>query len=329
MTHLRTSFLLSMSLVLALGCSSDEGGGSGNQAQAGAGGTAADAGDPGAGGSNPGDSGPAYEELSAYDWSLGAGEEQYFCVFTTLEEDLWISEFRPIQPPGTHHVTLGYIEPGPPDGVIEAGDPNAPFQCTGISLGDNLAYGAVYNTPGFVMPEGVAALIPAGKQLLLSVHVFNGTQDVLEGRTGIEIVRSEPVDAAHQAEMIFAANAFIQVAPGASTFTSSCTMAADATILSLLHHMHLTGVHQKTTLVKANGDRTVLLDEPFNFQEQLIDVLEPPLQVVAGDQLEVECQFENPTSQTFTFGESTGESEMCLTAFYRYPAVAQSFLCVQ
>src|SRR5688500_4710313 len=223
MTHLRSYFLLSTSLVLALACSDGDGGGSGNEAQAGAGGATADAGGPGTGGSTPLDSGSAYEELSAYDWSLAAGEEQYFCVFTTLEEDLWVKEFRPIQPPGTHHVTLGFIDPGPPDGVVEAGDPDAPFDCTGVSLGDNLAYAAVYNTQGFVFPEGVAAKIPAGKQLLLSVHVFNGTSDVLEGRTGLEILRFDPVDAAHQAEMVFAANVGIQVGPGASTQTSTCT----------------------------------------------------------------------------------------------------------
>jgi hypothetical protein len=316
--QLRSFFLLSTGLVLTLACSGEDEGNPGVHGGAGSGGS---------GGSANDGSAVVYEELSAYDWSLPAGEEQYYCVFTTLEEDLWISEFRPIQPAGTHHVTLGFIDPGPPDGVVEAGDPDAPFPCNGISLGDNLAYAAVRNTQGFTMPEGVAVKIPAGKQLLLSVHVFNLGDEVLEGRTGLEIVRSTPVDAEHQAEMIFAANLGIQVTPGASTQTSTCTMQADATILSLVHHMHLTGVHQKTTLVETNGERSILLDEPFVFEEQLFNVLDPPLHVAAGDQLEVECQFENPTDQTFTFGESTNQSEMCLTAFYRYPAVAESFIC--
>ena len=268
-----------------------------------------------------------FEELMAYDWTLEAGQEQYYCVYQTVQEDLWISHFEPIEPAGTHHVTLGFVEDAPADGVITAGDGNTDFPCNGITLGDNLAFAAVKNTAGFSMPEGVAAKIPAGKHMLLSVHVFNGSEDVLTGRTGIKIVREDPANVHDVAENVFAANIGIQVGPGKSTQSSLCTMEADATILALGHHMHLTGVRQKTTLIRSNGEREVLLDAPFVFDSQQFEALDPPVRVKKGEQLEVECQFDNPTPDTYTFGESTGKNEMCLTSFYRFPAVNSSFLC--
>jgi hypothetical protein len=269
----------------------------------------------------------AFEELLAYDWELEPGEEQYYCVFKKVEEDMWVTDFDPIQPPGTHHVTLGYVEEGPDSGAVESGDPDADFNCNGLSLGDNLVYSAVFNTPGFTMPAGVAAKVPAGKKLLLSVHAFNGTDATLTGRTGIKVVEVEEAQVAEQAENVFALNPAILVEPGKSTHVSECTMPADGTLLALNHHMHLTGVRQKTTLVRKNGDREVLLDAPFDFDNQDTLILDPPVEVYEGDHLEVECEYDNPTAETFTFGESTGDSEMCLTGFYRYPAVAESFFC--
>jgi hypothetical protein len=132
-----------------------------------------------------------------------------------------------------------------------------------------------------------------------------------------------------QAENVFALNPGIVVEPGESTHVSTCTMQAAGTMLALNHHMHLTGVRQKTTLVRKNGDREVLLDAPFDFDNQDTLLLEPAIEVQEGDQLEVEGEYGNPTTETFTFGESTGENEMCLTGFYRYPAVAERFLCAQ
>jgi hypothetical protein len=270
-----------------------------------------------------------YEDLLVYDWELEANQEQYYCVYETLEEDLWVSAFEPIQDTGTHHVTLGFVDEGPADGVVEAGDLDAEFPCNGVTLGDELVYGAVFATQGLVLPEGVAARIPAGKQLLLSVHVLNPTGEPLTGRTGISVVRAEPEEIEQEAENVFAINLGIQVEPGASTHTSTCTMASDGTILALVHHMHLTGVWQKTTLVRNDGAREVLLDKAFDFEAQDTVVLDPPVRVEAGDRLEVECNFENDTDRTLTFGESTGENEMCLTSFYRFPAVADTFLCTQ
>lgn len=279
-------------------------------------------------GSNEPAAGRVFEEFMAYDWEIEPGVEQYYCVYKTLEEDLWISDFKPLAPPGTHHVTLGFAEHGPDNAVIRAEDNDPDFPCNGLTLGDNLAYGATVGSGGFSMPDGVAVKIPAGKKLLLSVHVFNVNETTLSGHTGVEIVKQSAKTVKNEAEMIAVNNVGIMVPSGRSTSSSSCTMTADGTILGMIHHMHLTGVRMKTTVEPVEGKPYVVLDEPYEFDNQKLVVLDPPVQLKMGDKLTVECQFDNPTATTFTFGESTGNSEMCINFLYRYPAVADEFNCI-
>jgi len=212
--------------------------------------------------------------------------------------------------------------------VITADDNDPDFPCTGLTLGDSLAFAAGVGHAGFSMPDGVAVKIPAGKKLLLSVHVFNPNDQNLSGHTGIEIVRPSAKTVKQEAEMIAVNNIGIMVPSGRSTQSSSCTMTADETVLGMFHHMHLTGVRMKTTVEPVKGKPYVVLDEPYDFGNQKLVALDPPLQLKKGDKLTIECQFDNPTQTTFTFGESTGINEMCINFLYRYPAVADPFNCI-
>lgn len=270
-----------------------------------------------------------YEEILAYDWTIDPGVETYYCVYKTLKEDLSVSDYRPITPTGTHHVTLGYADPGPPDGVITADDAGSKFPCTGLTLGQNLALGATRGTDEFVMPDGVAAVIPAGKQMLLSVHVLNATATPLSGHSGVEVVRADPAKVQHEAEVIFAAPVNLNIPPGKSTQTGDCTFEADSTVFAVLGHMHLTGKHLTSTAIPASGAATTLIDEDYNFDEQKFVSLDPPMEFKQGDKLETACTYENPGPNTLTFGESTTQNEMCITVTYRYPRVSTSFICPQ
>jgi Copper type II ascorbate-dependent monooxygenase, C-terminal domain len=273
--------------------------------------------------------GPAktFEELIAYDWTIDPGVEAYYCVYQTLAQDVWVSDYRALAPAGTHHVTVGYGDPGPPDGVVSSADSSA---CTGLTLGTNMAFTATRgNATPFSMPAGVAVRVAAGKQLLLNVHVLNATQQALSGRTGIEVVRADPAKVQHQAEMLFANNVNLSIPPGPSTQTGKCTLDADSTIFALFGHMHLAGKHLTTTIMPANGVHSVLLDEDYNFDEQKLVSLDPPAILNKGDVVQTSCTYQNPGPDTLAFGESTTKNEMCISIMYRYPAVASSFNCAQ
>src|SRR6185295_13090769 len=89
-----------------------------------------------------------FEELEAYDWTVDPGVEAYYCRYRTLTEDLFVQDFRPLVPQGTHHVALGYQDPGPPDGTYPEGENG----CTGTTFGDVYTYVATVGADTFSLP---------------------------------------------------------------------------------------------------------------------------------------------------------------------------------
>lgn len=272
-----------------------------------------------------------YEEVLAHDWSLTPGLETYFCVYKTLTEDLWVSDFRPEFPAGTHHVTLGFQDPGgQADGVVASTDTTAKPQCTGVTLGTNLLYFGGVGTGEMNLPSGVATKVPAGKQLVLSLHLLNPSSATLTGHSGVEVVHATPSSVLHQAESI-AAGKFqgLTVPPGTSTQNGTCTMTGPVSVFAVAPHMHLMGVHFTTTVQLAGGGTTPLIDTPYHFEQQGYKLFDPPLSLTTGDTMQVTCSYDNTGTTTLTFGESTTQNEMCILFAYRYPAIATNLVCQQ
>jgi hypothetical protein len=258
-------------------------------------------------------------ELYAYDWTVDPGVEAYWCGYRTLKEDLYISHFEPLMPEGTHHVTIGYREAGPADGFFAEGEGSP--QCTGTDFGDVYAFVGTVGTEALTMPEGVAVKIPAGKQLVFGLHVLNARSAPLSGHAGVAVKRVDVANVENVAEILAVNNFMLNIPPGKVTQTGTCTMNHDTTVFAVLPHMHKVGVHMTTTVPAANGGVVRLLDSDYEFTDQRYTTLSPPIQLKQGDKARIECTYENPGPNTFTFGESTDGGEMCITFLYRYPAV--------
>jgi hypothetical protein len=88
-------------------------------------------------------------------------------------------------------------------------------------------------------------------------------------------------------------------------------------IHSALLHEHLTGESARLTLEKANGDDIVLLDIPkYDFNWQITYQFQEPARFENGDQLLLECVFDNTAGTTdLNWGESTSD-EMCVGNLY-------------
>jgi hypothetical protein len=270
------------------------------------------------------------KELIAYDWTVGPGVETYYCVYQTLTEDVWISAFSPTEPPGTHHVVLGFNDPAPetPDGVISSDDAATGPRCSGVQLSQNMMYFGGKGAGSLTMPSGVALKIPAGKQLFLGLHLFNTDVSPLTGRSGMKIVSPEPGTVSHEAEAIAVGKvAGLLVPPGESKQTGLCTMTDDVTAFALAPHMHLTGTHNNTTEGPPAGQITTNFDQDYTFNEQPYVPLDPPIFLHKNDVVNVECDYANTGSSALTFGEST-KNEMCFTFVYRYPKIATTPVCV-
>lgn len=300
-----TLFCLSI-LCLAVSC-----GGGDNPGVDGGGGGGGDGGGGGGADAQPGD----WQELVSGEWTLGPGTETYRCVRLTVNEDMYISEFRAIAPLGTHHTVLTVGDPSGSDGITS---------CNAGTNADAMIFGSGVGTNPIAFPEGVAMKIEAGQQLLLNLHLFNVADSQLEGISGTEIITIPETEVEQVAEVILMGKTVtLQVPPNESTQIGRCVMNGDVSIFAFSPHMHQMGTHMKIVAKPSSGDVT-LHDDTYDFYEQKVFLAQPPVALAAGEEIEIHCGYDNTTGQTIYFGDSSTQ-EMCFAGVYRYPAFGSPF----
>lgn len=311
---LSASILLSSSLGLAAGCSDDSNNGASPDAGETGGSDAGSDVDAAVGSEN-------WQTLIEGAWEIPPGTEFYKCVRLTVPVDTYISDFKAIGPPGTHHT------------VLSVGNPNAADGITTCDAGENhpsMIFGSGIGAAEFHFPATVGVKIPAGQQLLLNLHLFNVGETALVGTSGTEVKLSTAAEIVNEAESVLAGSVSINLQAGQEAeVVGNCTIEQDITVLSVAPHMHQIGTHMKIEALRADGDM-MLHDEPYDFRDQKLYTLDP-FTMKAGDKVKVTCSYNNTTGETVRFGDSSN-SEMCFGGFYRYPKRPSSpfgVVCVQ
>ena len=265
------------------------------------------------------DAGAGWKTLVTGKWDLEAGTESYRCVRYTLPQDVDIGSFRALIPLGTHHTVLTVGEAtSTPDGISGcSAATNAQRQIAGSGVGTN----------DYVLPKGVAVHLRAGQQLLLNLHLFNVSDELLSGTSGTLIKTIEKREIEHKAEVTLAGPVNLTIPSGGPTLQSgNCTFMQEGTIIALLPHMHQLGIHLKATAHSSVDGDVVIHDAPYDFDEQVVYPLEKPVHMKLGDKLQVDCTYMNTTSKTVNFGDSS-LAEMCFAGIMRYPETNGSFIC--
>lgn len=223
---------------------------------------------------------------------------QYVIVPTHFKEDTWvrIAEVRAGDRAHTHHIVVSVREPGSnwlagePFGVPFALDPHS---SGGGVPGEFLAgYG-----PG-AMPEtlapGQAKLVNAGSDLVFQLHYTpNGQPGCDRSRIGLILSRQPPTQ---RVLMLAAANIRFAIPPGDPDYQldARVTLHANATLISLLPHMHLRGKSFEFRAVFPGGRTQTLLRVPrYSYNWQLSYYLAKPLPLPPGAIIECTAHFDN------------------------------------
>jgi hypothetical protein len=104
------------------------------------------------------------------------------------------------------------------------------------------------------------------------------------------------------------------------TATGSCDLDAAFEIISCWPHMHRIGKEFHGAVLRADGSRTPLIDlTTWDFDAQRTYPLSVP--VIAGDAIETQCIWENPTDEYVLPGRYTS-NEMCNLGILGIPAEA-------
>lgn len=249
-------------------------------------------------------------ELIGGDWTLGPGGEGYRCVRRTIDRDIYIRELNPIDPDGTHHTVVTYME--------DSSIPDESIPCSVVNHAPKMIFGSGVGTEPFVMPEGVAIRIPAGAQVMINLHLFNAGSEHIEGHSGLEVVTVPPSEVVHEAGSVLAGDEFFTIPAMASDhwITGRCTMDEPTTLFALFPHMHQYGDYQRVHVETATGD-ALIFEDTYSFDDQRYRHIEP-IELQRGDRIRVDCRYQNPTSSNVRWGDSS-LTEMCYAGLLFYP----------
>lgn len=180
-----------------------------------------------------------------------------------------------------------------------------------------------------VLPSDVGMNL-AGGTLTLNMHYNNLLGSAAEqDRSGVEICALEQQNFRKHTAAVHTGFSTLGFKIPARTMgyevTGQCTatVSAPVTLFSASPHAHKLGRHMKFSVQKASGERVVMFDKDFDFEEQQSYALNPMLQLETGDQVITTCTYDNSTDKVVRFGEDTSD-EMCFNFASYYPMGALS-----
>lgn len=180
-----------------------------------------------------------------------------------------------------------------------------------------------------VLPPDVGMNLSGGT-LTLNFHYNNvlGTQ-AEQDRSGIQICALKPehfrkhTAAVHTGFSQLGINIPARASGYDVTGQCTATVSTPVTLFSASPHAHTLARHMKFSVLKASGERIVMFDGSFNFEEQQAYPLSPMVVLETGDQVITTCTYDNTTDRAVRFGENTN-NEMCFNFASYYPMGALS-----
>jgi hypothetical protein len=283
---------------------------------------------------------PGWTTLIDGHWQLAPagqnGDEIYWCHRMKVTQDMWISGFRALAPPGTHHAILT-IDPTTP----QTGEFGAPYcnSTVGFDTNDRLVYASGLSTNDLVFPPGIAVHLTAGEYITLNLHLLNSGDTSKMDTSGVLVQTVDASQVQHEIDATFAGTRSIDIPDDGTDHyvVGGCSAPQDWHVFAVWPHMHKFGVHGKLLATTSANVTTTVLDQPFDFTAEKTYPMNETV-IHMGDAITARCDYIVPT-QTCTYpagqctygscapdgfchvsyGESAG-GEMCYVAMYKYPA---------
>lgn len=191
-------------------------------------------------------------------------------------------------------------------------------------------------TLGVDYPAGTGIEIPPGSKIVIQVHYNTSTTKPAPDQSSVVVKIDKQVEKkavlmpwaniewvlAHKMEIpahaMDASHTYSEDPTPFMDFTAKGIIAKDTpfTIYSAGLHMHTRGTSAVTKVIRSGGGEECLLDIPkWNFHWQGSYGFQKPVLFNPGDELSLECHWNNPSATAMNWGEGTGD-EMCLGVYY-------------
>ncbi len=175
-------------------------------------------------------------------------------------------------------------------------------------------------TRPYVLPPGMAKLIPAGWQLVFQMHYTpNGSPQ--QDRSAVGIKFTDPASVQYRVATANAANGTFEIPAGDPAYQveSTRTYGKDVLMLSVFPHMHLRGKDFHYEVLYPDGRKETLMNMPrYDFNWQTSYVFVEPKKLPQGTTLHCTAHFDNSegnpanpdASKPVRWGDQTWEEMM-------------------
>ena len=170
---------------------------------------------------------------------------------------------------------------------------------------------------------GTAFVINPGTKIIMQVHYHkDGKPEEDQTKLGLYTTSEKPKK---EVDIFWCANPMFRIPVGDANYKVSWkeTIPADATIYTVMPHMHLLGKSMKAKLIKEDGTEVPLVFvNSWDFNWQLVYALKEPMPVKKGWKLAVEAVYDNSDSNPYktnhpvTWGEQTTDEMALLVVGY-------------
>jgi hypothetical protein len=240
--------------------------------------------------------------------NIQPGTDNEVCAWTDVvlekETDVKMTVGYQTEPPG-HHALLFY--------TLEKQPPGTQRLCTDTDMASfRYLTGNGSNGEPNTAPGDLVFRVPAGAQLVINSHYLNTSDEVVRGQSLINVHFADPGKNYIPSGATAILDTSIDVAPGKSTFTTSCIIDRQQKYWYLIPHMHRWGEHITVNLTRGSGEKVNLFDtvwqEQYTFHppESRFDPAQPFV-FNQGDKVDVTCTWNNTESRSLPFG-----FEMCV-----------------
>lgn len=174
--------------------------------------------------------------------------------------------------------------------------------------------------------KGTAYKIAPGTKIVVQVHYHkSGKEEVDQTKLGLYTQKEAP---ARELDIFWAANPMFRIPAGADNHKVAWSekVPVDATLYSVMPHMHLLGKSMKAKATLPDGKEIPLVFvDKWDFNWQLVYRLKEPLFLPKGSRLSVEAYYDNSTNnpnnpnetpRAVTWGEQTTDEMALLVAVY-------------
>lgn len=275
------------------------------------------------------------DEIARYTLDARTELEDCFLLNSENNERRYVNQYAGRMRPQSHHMILWGVSEDPAEPL-----PRGLGSCSGsATLGSSFYVGSqnlsidipdLRNTPDAI-EEIAARPLPADQLFSIDMHYLNRTSDPILRESWINIFYADESKIEKEAKAVFLVAPLINLPPHTTSniVHGSCEAPKARTIRLLNGHFHEFG-QRFSVYRKREGQERELVYSSFDWSDPYIayystTVTNPepnrdvgisggssgPIQLAAGDSLEWECEMDNPSDTTVTFGE-TGSDQMCI-----------------